>query len=122
MEDLPLQVAEVDGVEVDDAERADAGGREIHRHGRSEPARAYAQDLRGLQPALTVDADLRHDQVARVALHFVVGQRLADAPETAQRRRGHSLYTSRDGRDDADRIAGADWCLLLLQVPDVLVV
>ena len=54
--------------------RADAGGGEIHRDGRSEPARADAQHLRRLQLALTVDADLRHDQVPRVALDLVVGQ------------------------------------------------
>ena len=80
VQDLPLQVAEVDDVEVDDAERADAGGREIHRDRRSESAGADAQHLRRLQLALTVDADLRHDQMPRVALDFVVGElgQLAD--------------------------------------------
>ena len=74
VQDLALQVAEVDDVEVDEAERADAGGREVHRDGRAEAAGADAEHLRGLQLALPLDADLRHDQVPAVALHFVVGQ------------------------------------------------
>ena len=72
--DLPLQVAEVDDVEVDDADGADAGGGEIHRRRRAEAAGADAQHLRRLQLALPLDADLRHDQVPAVALDLVAGQ------------------------------------------------
>ena len=60
--------------------RADAGGGEIHRGRRAEPARADAQHLRGFQLALTLDADLRHDQVAAVALDLVAGQLAAALP------------------------------------------
>ena len=80
VENLPLQVAEVDDVEVDEAERADAGGRQVERRRRTEPAGADADDARLLQLPLTLDADLRNDQVAAVALDFVVElERLATA-------------------------------------------
>src|SRR5208282_3697215 len=46
MHDLALEIAELDLVIVDDAERAHAGGRKIEEHGRPEPARAYDEDLR----------------------------------------------------------------------------
>ena len=74
MDDLPLQVAEVDDVEVDDADSADAGGREVHRCRRAESAGADAQHAAGLQLALPVDADLRHDQMPAVAFDLVVGE------------------------------------------------
>ena len=71
---MPLQVAHVDDVEVDNAERADAGGGEIHRRGRSQTARPDAQHLRRLELALPVHADFRQDQVPAVAPHFVLCQ------------------------------------------------
>ncbi len=43
-EDLAVQVRLVDDVEVDEAERADAGGREIQRGRRAEAARADEQE------------------------------------------------------------------------------
>ena len=67
MEDLALQVALVDDVEVDEADAADAGRGQVERGGRAEPAGADQQHAAGLQPALPVDPDLGHDQVARVA-------------------------------------------------------
>jgi hypothetical protein len=70
--DLPLQVAEVDDVEVDDADAADAGRGEIHRRRRAEAAGADAQHAARLQAPLPVHADLRHDQVPAVADDFVV--------------------------------------------------
>ena len=72
--DLPLQVAEVDDVEVDDADAADAGRGEIHRRRRAEAAGADAQHAARLQLALPVHADLRHDQMPAVALDLVVGE------------------------------------------------
>jgi hypothetical protein len=44
VDDLALQVAGVDDVEVDQAERADAGGGEIERQRRAEAAGADAED------------------------------------------------------------------------------
>ena len=78
VDDLALQVGEVDLVVVDDAERADAGGGEVERGRRAEPAGAEQQHLRVEQLGLALEPDLRHEQVARVALALLVGQRLRD--------------------------------------------
>ena len=74
VKNLALQVAEIHDVEVDDAERADAGSREIQRGGRSQPARADAQHPGGLQLALPLHADLGHDQMPAVPLDLFVGE------------------------------------------------
>ena len=100
--------------------RADAGGGEIHRARRAEAAGADAEHAAGLQPALPVDADLRHDEMPAVALDFVVGQlrqRRSDVRPTVRIERA-----ARHRRDDAHRVAGRHRRLLLLQIPDVLVV
>ena len=110
VDNLPLQVAEVDDVEIDDADRADAGRGQIHRGRRAEAAGADAQHAAGLQPALPVHADLRHDQVAAVALDLVVrelressGSRARLEPVT----NGRSVHAARDRRNDADRVGRA---------------
>ena len=74
VDDLALQVAGVDGVEVDQAERADAGGGEIECERRAQAAGADAQDLGGLQLLLAFHADFGQDQVARVARDLFVGK------------------------------------------------
>ena len=43
MNDLALQVGQIDGVVVDDAERADAGGGQVQQQRRAEPARTHHQ-------------------------------------------------------------------------------
>ncbi len=72
MDDLPLQVAEIDDIEVDDADPTDAGRRQIHRRGRTEAARADAQNAAGFEASLSVNADLGHDEMPAVALDFFV--------------------------------------------------
>ena len=74
MDDLALQVAGVDDVEVDEAEGADAGGGEVEGERRAEAAGADAEDLRRLELLLALHADLGQDEVARVAGDLVVGQ------------------------------------------------
>ena len=59
---------------VDHAERADAGGRQIHQHRRAEPARADHQHARALERRLAGPADLAQHDVARVALQFLGAQ------------------------------------------------
>ena len=72
--DLALQVAGVDDVEVDQADGADAGSGEVERERRAESAGADAEDLRGLQLLLALHAHLGQDQVARVARDLFVGE------------------------------------------------
>src|SRR4051812_16523905 len=74
MDDLPLKVAEVDDVEIDDADSADPGRGEVHRSGRAEPARADAEDAAGFQATLPVHSDFRHDEMPAVSLHLILRQ------------------------------------------------
>ncbi len=67
VDDLALQVARIDHIEIDKAERADAGRGQVERKRRTEPAGAHAKDARGLELLLALHADFRQDEVARVA-------------------------------------------------------
>ena len=116
VEDLPLQVARIDRVEVHQPERADAGRCKVERGGRAQPSRANAEHARGLQPPLPVDADLGHDQVTAVALHLIVGQL-----RQGLLRDGHGRAAGH-GRHDADHIAGAELGSLAIAIADVVVV
>jgi hypothetical protein len=73
--DLPLQVGVIHYIEIDQAERAYASGRKVQGQRRPQPARANTQHARRLQLLLPFHADLRHDQVARVAQDFILAQR-----------------------------------------------
>ena len=73
--DLALQVREVDHVVVDDPERADARGGEVERRRRAEPARAEQEHLGVEQLHLPLEPDLGDQQVARVALALLGGER-----------------------------------------------
>ena len=69
--DLALQVGQRHGVVVDHAERADAGGGEIHQHRRAEPAGADHQHRGGLQRRLAGAAHLAQHDMAGIAFEFV---------------------------------------------------
>ncbi len=75
VDDLALQVGDVDHVVVDDADRADAGGGEVERGRRAEPACAEQEHLGVEQLLLTVGADLGQQQVAAVALALLGRER-----------------------------------------------
>ena len=64
---LSLQVGQRNGVVIDDAERADAGGGEIFEHRRSQAARADDQDPRAFQFLLAGAADFGQHDVAGIA-------------------------------------------------------
>src|SRR6266850_1772962 len=68
VQDLSLEVRRVDDVGVDDAQRADAGRREVVRGGRSETAGADEEHLAAQELVLSGLADLRDQQVTAVAL------------------------------------------------------
>ena len=74
VDDLALEVADVDDVEVDDADRPDARGGEVERGRRAEAAGADEQRLRAEQLRLAGRADLGDEQVAAVALLLLGGQ------------------------------------------------
>src|SRR3954468_1604021 len=58
--------------------RAAPGRGRVEGHGRAEPAGAEQQHLALEQLELPLEADLGHEQVARVALALLLGQRLRD--------------------------------------------
>ena len=74
VDDLALQVRLVDLVELDDAERADAGGGEVEQRRAAQAARADDEHLGVLEPLLPGHADVGDDQVAAVAAYLVDGQ------------------------------------------------
>src|SRR5262249_5245038 len=71
VENLPLQVAGVHHVEVQDADPADAGGRQVHGGGRAETPGTQEQHARVAEFALACAPDFREDQVAGVALDLL---------------------------------------------------
>ena len=74
MHHLALQVGHVDGVVVDDPERADPRGSQVQQYRRAEPPGAHAQHPRRQQPVLSFVPDLIEDQVASIAQELVLGE------------------------------------------------
>ena len=74
VEDLALEVREVDNVEVDDPDRADAGRREVERGRAAETAGADQQRLRLEEAGLAGRADFGDQQVAAVALLLLAAE------------------------------------------------
>ena len=92
---LALEVREVDRVEVDDPDRAHAGGREVERRRRTEAARADQQHLRVEQLRLAFGPDLGDEQVAAVADLLLGGQ---------LRRRGPAIALALPGLEAAGHV------------------
>ncbi len=85
VDNLALEIAVVNDIEVDDPDAPDAGRGQIQRHRRAETASTDAQHTGRLELQLPVHADLGHDEVATVPSDFVVAQRhkrrpMASAP------------------------------------------
>ena len=99
VDDLALEVRQVDDVVVDDPDRADAGGGEVQRGRRAEPAGAEQQDLRVEQLVLALGADLRHEHVAAVALALLGGDLARDVDLVA------AVLPQRDSRRSSTRRA-----------------
>ena len=71
MQDLALEVREVDGVVVDETDRADTRGREVHRHRGAETTGTDDQHARVQELALSGATDLVEDDVPRVPLDLL---------------------------------------------------
>jgi hypothetical protein len=74
VEDLALQVGEVDFVGVGEGEAPDAGGAEVQRRRAAQAAGPDDDDVRRTQLLLTIDADLRQQDVPAVAEKLLVVQ------------------------------------------------
>ena len=103
MNDLPLQVADVHHVKVDQPDRADTRCRQVVGERRTQATRADTQHLRCLQLTLSLLAHLRQDQVPRVASQIIGRQfrksRLSQCGRADGRRR-----TAGNRRNDRQRI------------------
>jgi len=72
--DLALEIREVDDVEINETDVADARGGEIEAKRRAEAAGADEKGFGAFEFELTFHAHLRHDEVAAVAEDFFVSE------------------------------------------------
>ena len=70
MDDLALQIRQRDGIVVDDADRAHAGGGQVHERRRTEPACTDHQHARLLERRLPGPADLAHHDVTGITFEL----------------------------------------------------
>jgi len=87
---LPLEVAEVDDVVVDDRQGADAGRGQCHDDGGAEPAGAHDGDMRGRESALTEIAHAVQHEVALRACAFG-GAEVGSGVDERRQRHGASV-------------------------------
>ncbi len=122
-EDLAVEVALVDHVEVDQAERADPRRREVEAERRAEAAGADHQHLGRLELALPQGADLGEDQVAAVVADLARREvrQIVDVHVLLQETDG-AAGAPGDRRDDRQRVPRLDRSGVLLEMADVLVV
>ena len=73
-EDLALQVAGVDRVEVHHPDASHAGCGQVEKQGGAQPARSNHQDAGGLELALPFDVELGNDEVPAVALELLFAE------------------------------------------------
>src|SRR5579862_2483451 len=99
---LPLQVGEINHIEIHQAQFAHARRGQIQAQRRSETASADQKNLGIFQLELTLHTDFRHDQVAAVAQNFFVGQAGHFRLRIGGLRGGAS---PRDGWHDAHHVA-----------------
>ena len=122
VQDLALQVADVDRVEVDDADLPDARQRQVHRDRRPEPSSADDEHARLHDLALTGGAHLGHDDVPRVAVHLLCCEG-ADVLSWGRAVGGRILAgASRERGDDGHFVALVHLRLDALQRRDLLLV
>ena len=74
MEDLPLQIREVNAIEVDKTNFANSCGSQVHRNWRAEPPGSDTENPGGFEARLTFHPDIRYGEVTGVALLLCFGQ------------------------------------------------
>src|SRR5437899_4511857 len=116
---LSLEIRLVDHVEVDDPEAANPRRAQILRERDPEAARADDQGGRLFELQLSRHPDLREDQVPRVPLDFRGREDILPLRHEAVHQ---GEGTSRDARDDRDRVALVQRRRVLPEVADVFFV
>src|SRR5262249_44287408 len=71
---LPLEIAEIDDIEIDQADAADACRREVQAQRRAEAAGADEENAGRLEAFLPFQGDLGHDEMPAVTSDFLRGQ------------------------------------------------
>ena len=74
MDYLPLKIAQINHITVNNAKRAHASRRQIHKHRRAQSARAYNEHLAIANLLLTFCTDAFQYDVARISLLLLVGK------------------------------------------------
>src|SRR4030095_6733242 len=74
VKNLPLKIGKIDIIEIDNPDGPNAGGCQVKRGRRSESSGADAQNTRSFEAILTLGCNLGHDEMTRVALHFLNSQ------------------------------------------------
>jgi hypothetical protein len=74
VEHLPLEVGDVDDIEVDEADVPDASRGEIQPERRAEPPGADEQHAGGLELPLPAERDVGDDEVAAITEDFFRGE------------------------------------------------
>ena len=78
MDDLAVEIAEFDGIPVDDAESADAGSSQVESSRGAEATGSYNEDGAAAETALGFWAKGAEDDLAAVAGDLVGGEAVAD--------------------------------------------
>src|SRR5204862_7051398 len=105
VDDLSLQIGVVHDIEVNNPQRSYAGRAQIKRHRRTQSARADAQYPGCLEPELTFHADLRHDEMPRVAQDFVVRKHGGFRFDFRDGGHGNLSYDLRVSMDEVNTLA-----------------
>ena len=74
MGDLPLQVGQIDGIEVSQVQLTDTGRRQIQRHRRAQPAHADDQHAALLKAQLPLYIDLFQQNLPAVTQQLIIVQ------------------------------------------------
>ncbi len=72
--DLPLQIGQIQRIEVGQVQLTDASGRQVERHWRAEAAKPDDQYSTLLEPQLSVDIDLLEQDLPAVTQQLFVTQ------------------------------------------------
>jgi hypothetical protein len=75
-QDLPLKIAEIDYVVIDQPKPPDSGRGEILNERRADPAGADHRDVGGKQGLLALASNFPQDNVPRVAIELGVGRKV----------------------------------------------
>ena len=70
VKNLPLQICELDLVEIDNSKSSHAGCCQVERSRGAQAAGTDTQNARGLKSLLSFSSHFGHDEVTRIALQF----------------------------------------------------